>query len=289
MKILISIPHYFNPEGNKRHGSGSKNADPRIRALALSLLNIHALFGNYQYMIDIFNKIALPTNQKTRNEIDIVICTTGDKHILNRLNLPNFFYTNTKRDIDNSMLLGFECQKVLAENLGKYDYYCFMEDDLIINDPLFFEKLIWLNKSTDNINLFQPNRYEISIRDNVLKTYVDGDIRVGATEKHQNINEYPELKTNFLNGDISFKRASNPHSGCYFLNNQQMEFWTKQPNFLDMDLSFISPLESAASLGIMKTFRVYKPTSENANFLEIMHYGSAFASLLGNQIPIIKG
>ena len=30
--------------------------------------------------------------------------------------------------------------RILAENLA-LDYYCFLEDDLILNDPLFFEKL----------------------------------------------------------------------------------------------------------------------------------------------------
>ena len=39
-----------------------------------------------------------------------------------------------------------------------------------------------------------------------------------------------------------------------------------------------STLQEAA--GIMRTFRVYKPAVENANFLEIEHYGTGFISQL---------
>jgi hypothetical protein len=59
-----------------------------------------------------------------------------------------------------------------------------------------------------------------------------------------------------------------------------------QANFLDMDASFISPLESSATLGIMKTFRVYKPATQNTNFLEIQHFGDSFLRLIGEQVVL---
>ena len=35
--------------------------------------------------------------------------------------------------------LGFEAQRILAEHLDeKYDLYVYLEDDLLIHDPLFF-------------------------------------------------------------------------------------------------------------------------------------------------------
>ena len=50
-----------------------------------------------------------------------------------------------------------------------------------------------------------------------------------------------------------------------------MADWSQQPYFLDGDRSFIGALESAATLGIMKTFRVYKADLPNASFLEVRH------------------
>lgn len=285
MKILITIPHYYKPD-TESHGAYGKSPEPRINALTKCLLNLHALFGNSQYVLNIKDKVANPVNQQYQNQLDVVICTANQNHILEHLNLPKSFYTQHNSELENPKMLGFECQKVLKENLGKYDYYCFMEDDLIIHDPLFFEKMNWFNNGTDSLNLLQPNRYEASSMGKVLKAYVDGDINPRATVKHQNVNEFPHLYAKFLNQVMLFQRPLNPHSGCFFLTQKQMEHWVNQPYFLDMDVSFISPLESSASLGIMKTFRVYKPAIQNANFLEIQHYGDAFLSLIGNQIEI---
>lgn len=287
MKILITIPHYYNPT-NDNHGSYRKDPTPRIEALSKCLLNLHSFFGRSQFVLNIINSSASTANQKVSNQVDIVICTANQKHILEHLNLPKNFYKQHNSELENPKMLGFECPKVLKENLGKYDYYCFMEDDLIINDSLFFEKLKWFNSLTDSINLLQPNRYEISSRQKVLKSYIDGDINPRATEKFQSVKEFTHLHTNFLGQNLVFQRPLNPHSGCFFLTQKQMEYWVEQPHFLDMDCGFISPLESSASLGIMKTFRVYKPAMQNASFLELQHYGDGFLSLIGNNVSIIS-
>lgn len=288
MKILITIPHYYNADRKSIHGSGKNDPRPRIQALSMCLYNLHTLFGNSQCMIDIKDKKAISVNNNLTHEIDIIICTANNKHLLEHLGVSKNFYRQSESTLDNPKYLGFECQKVLKENLGKYDYYCFMEDDLIINDPLFFEKIKWFNQGTESSNLLLPNRYETSSRGKVLKTYVDGDINPRATKKYQNINEFSHLHTKFLNQNVVFQRPLNPHSGCYFLTQEQIENWTNQKHFLDMDVNFISPLESSATLGIMKTFKVYKPAPQNANFLEIQHFGDQFLRLVGNEVEISK-
>lgn len=287
MKILITIPHYYNAS-NEHHGSGGKDPKPRINALQNCLYGIFTNFSNSQCMIDIFNKKVIPVNNNFLHDIDIVICTANGKHLLEHLPVPNNFYVQHELQLENPKCLGFECQKVLKDNIGKYDYYCFMEDDLIIHDTYFFEKINWFNGLTENLNLLQPNRYEVSARGKVLKSYVDGDIRPAVTENYQKVNEFPFLQSNFLGKNINFQRPLNPHSGCFFLSQQQMEYWVNQPHFLDMDVSFISPLESTASLGIMKAFRVYKPAPQNASFLEIQHYGDAFLTLIGKQVSLTE-
>lgn len=287
MKILITIPHYFNFSKESIHGSG-KNPQPRIQALSECLFNLYSLFSPSQCMIDIRNKKTIKANSDFMHSIDVIICTTDDKHLLNQANIPKNFYSHHKATLENPKHLGFECQKILKDNIGKYDYYCFMEDDLIIRDPYFFEKIKWFNKHTKSTNVLQPNRYEISTSGRVLKSYVDGDINPRATENYQNINESPNLSMKNFGQKFLFKRPLNPHSGCYFLNQAQLEHWISQPYFLDMDVSFISPLESSATLGLMKAFRVYKPSPDNANFLEIQHYGDSFLGLIGNQVALTQ-
>jgi hypothetical protein len=52
--------------------------------------------------------------------------------------------------------------------------------------------------------------------------------------------------------------------------------WSRSPEFLDRDASFIGPLESGATLGISRCFSVYKPASEYASFLEVRHDGDRY-------------
>lgn len=288
MKIIITIPHYYNADSKSIHGSGKKDPRPRIQALSMCLYNLHTLFGNSQCMIDIKNKKAISVNNNFIHELDIIICTANNKNLLEHLSVPKSFFSQSESTLDNPKYLGFKCQKVLKENLDKYDYYCFMEDDLIINDPLFFEKIKWFNQGTESTNLLLPNRYETSSQGRVLKAYVDGDINPRATKKYQNISEFSHLHTKFLNQNVVFQRPLNPHSGCYFLTQEQMKHWADQEHFLDMDAGFISPLESSATLGIMKAFRIYKPIPQNANFLEIQHFGDMFLRLIGNEVKIGK-
>jgi hypothetical protein len=282
MRILITIAHFFNPSNGGQYGSQRK-PQPRIQALTQCITNVHQLFGN-QCIIDIAQRLAIPANLSQSHDIDIVICTTQNCHLLEQIPVPSVFYKHYPTKAE-PMLLGFECQAVLKECLGKYDYYCFLEDDLILHDPWFFIKLAWFTDLSGDLNLLQPNRYEVSISHIVRKAYIDGNLAPRVTAKFQNVQEQLELLGKIMNTSVVFRRALNPHSGCYFLNTRQMHHWVKQPYFLNRDTSFIGPLESAATLGIMQTFKIYKPVT-HASFLEIQHFGTTFLSLIGNQVQL---
>ncbi|BDA65939.1 hypothetical protein CAL7716_001050 [Calothrix sp. PCC 7716] len=285
MRILLTIAHFFRPDSKGKHASQRKNPQPRVQALRESITNLHQLFGQSQTIINIAQRLAFPANQPQHNQIDIIICTTQGCHLLEQLSLPSHFYQHYPTQAE-PLLLGFECQALLRDCLGKYDYYCFIEDDLIIHDPWFFVKLNWFTQQAGDTNLLQPNRYEVSINNLTDKAYIDGDLLPRVTARFQNVQERAELKGIIMGIPITFHRALNPHSGCYFLNANQMTHWAKQAHFLDRDTSFVSPLESAATLGIMKTFRIYKTEPQQANFLEIQHFGTSFLSLIGSQVAL---
>lgn len=285
MRILITIAHFFKPEDKSRYASQRKDPRPRLAALSWSLANLHQLFSKSQSIININQKLAFPVNQPLANDLDIVICTTKNCHLLEQLPVPAHFYQHYPTQAE-PMLLGFECQAVLRDGLGQYDYYCYLEDDLILHDPWFFVKLYWFTKEAGDRCLLQPNRYEIATHALSCKAYVDGDLAPKATEKFQNLSDRPQLKSIIMGVPMVFRRALNPHSGCYFLNANQMAHWVKQPDFLDRDTSFIGPLESAATLGIMKNFLVYKSVPQQASFFEIQHYGTKFLSMIGEQVDL---
>jgi hypothetical protein len=76
------------------------------------------------------------------------------------------------------------------------------------------------------------------------------------------------------------KRTSYPSSGCFILSDEQRRLWRQSPSFLDGDESYFSPLDSAATLSVMKTFRIYKPCLDHSWFFEVEHVSPRWISLL---------
>jgi hypothetical protein len=281
MRILVAIPHFYNiartasPDG-RRHGSIAAHAESRVAAVTACIAALHQLYGTAQHVIDQATRVAQPANARTSGQIDVVICTTGENHLLDRLRLPTASYQRHATSCPPA-LLGFECHAVLRGGLGNYDYYAYLEDDLIARDPWFFVKLLWFTNQLGDDVLLQPNRYEVGpLLGLVHKAYIDGDLIDEVTAPFQDVRVNPSASGSLLGTSVTFQRAKNPHAGCFFLNARQMETWTRQPYFLDRDTSFIGPLESAATLGVMRTFRVYKAAQEDAGFLEIEHFGTGF-------------
>jgi hypothetical protein len=288
MRLLFAIPHYFNPDpaGGRRYGSLGPDPAPRGRALADCLATIRQLFGRPQCVIDIARRTTVPANHRTATAADVVVCTTGGHHVLDRLPLGAGYFTHLPTTAE-PRLLGFECHAALRDRLAAgYDFYCYLEDDLLIRDPLFFVKLRWFATQFGEESLLVPNRYEVA-RDRVVhKAYVDGPIRAEATRAFQDVTELPQLEADALGLKVTFRRATNPHCGGFFLSAAQMATWAAKPHFLDRDTRFVGPLESAATLGAMRTFRVYKPVVECAAFLELEHPGTGFLSQIVSPAPV---
>lgn len=278
MRLLVVIPHYFYPQGtHARHASGKPNAAARVQALAACISALHVHFGTPQHSIHIGARRVIPSNAPYT--LNIVICTTKNRHVLNHLPLPPGLFTHQPVQTE-PLYLGFACHQILRENLGQYDYYAYLEDDLIVQDALLLDKILWFRTQAGVESVLQPNRYEASLTAAARKTYIDGDLRPEVTAPFQDVTQTPHLSAQFLGKTWHFERALNPHAGCFFLDEEQLSQWVARPEFGQPSGEFISPLESAATLGLMRVFKVYKPARPNANFLEIQHSGNQFARLV---------
>jgi hypothetical protein len=282
MRLLFVLAHYFHAQSHARHAS-QKDPAPRVRALRTAIARLHQHFGPSQCMIDLAPRTARWVNSSLTHHIDVVVCTTGQDHLLGEIDLPGHFYRHLSTQAQ-PLFLGFECQRVLAQALGQYDYYAYLEDDLSITDPWFFAKQCWFNRLAGDGALLQPNRFETSVHGAVRKAYIDGDITAQTAAQFHDVQEQECLTGEHLGQTIVLRRMLNPHAGCYFLNARQMAFWAAKPEFAQPSTAFIGPLESAATLGITRHFRVYKPAPENAAFLEIEHPGIAFLGLIGKTV-----
>src|SRR5687767_12690712 len=126
MRVLFTIPHYYNPKGGGFYGSLKPDPKPRANALAGTLFNLHATFGARRGLLDAPGRRVLAC---APGEIDVVVCTSGEHHLLDKLPALQALHRRHPTKAE-PRLLGFECHGVLRESLGRYDYYCYMEDDL---------------------------------------------------------------------------------------------------------------------------------------------------------------
>ncbi len=282
-RILVAIPHFFRHRADGSHGSERRDPGPRVRALASAIALLRANLGTGQVTLDIAERVTKGANENLAHKLDIYVCTTGEDHLIGRLGLPAdaFIHHQTRAE---PKLLGYECHAMLRDGLSRYDHFALFEDDLFVHDPLYVAKCAWFTSQAGPDAVLQPNRYEIAPGGDPAKAYIDGDIRPHATSAFQNVADRPEVRLHAMGATVTFRRPLNPHSGCFLLSAEQMAHWVRQPWFLDRARDFIGPLESAATLGLMRTFRVYKPAWPQAAFLEIQHAGQAFISLIGSTI-----
>ena len=113
--------------------------------------------------------------------------------------------------------------------------------------------------------------------------YIDGPMP--SSEVAKLIPEpVPTVVAPMPGGDVVFESPKNPHSGCFFLSHEQLRHWQGLPHWGDHDSSFVSPLESAATLGISRSFKLYKPAYSNAGWFDLQHWGVSFHGLIGQPL-----
>lgn len=284
MRILVAIVHHWNPDGGGRHQSLRAESEPRLQALRELVLAFCRL-GRHQLHLHVADQAAYAANLEQRHGIDLHLITDGTHHLVDQLD-P--FCRSRLRHVGTQpahpLQLGFEAQAHLAQHLDQhYDLYAYFEDDLIIRDPTFFAKIKGFSDHFGWLNVLLPQRYEVlPIPAKVDKLYIDGAL---ADDQLLGLIPQPpdplESVDPFL-GVLRFASPANPHAGCFVLTHRQLAHWTQQPWWLDRDCSFVSPLESAATLGLLKTFRLYKPVYAQAGWLEAQHWGTNYLGLMAH-------
>jgi hypothetical protein len=286
MRVLFAVQHFYQPQERPFYGSQSADNALRARALAACLLALYQTFDARQGLLDGQKRIAHPANTADPIEVSVTVCTTRGLHLIRELSHLQHLFVHRQCDRD-PLFLGLECHGALREGLDRFDYFCFLEDDLLLTDPAFFRKLEWFGGIAGGDAVLQPNRYEVAVGQPLHKLYIDGNLADATlSPRFQNVADRPRIEAEALGRRHAFQRVNNPHSGCFFLDARKMAHWSSQPDFLVPDAGFAGPLESSATLGIIRHFRVYKPARENAAFLEVRHLGNRY---LGERLRFQDG
>jgi len=283
VRFLFAIPHYFASDGVGFHGSSGPDPRPRQAALAGCIGALHGLFAGPAVETDWGKRRFLAANAP-RHHVDVVVLTAGDSHALGGLRLSADLYQH--REVHCEPLeLGHAARGFLADRLGSYDWYGFLEDDLRLYDPWFFTKLAWFISEAGDDKVLLPNRFEMSVAWRTRKVYADGPLSSQQSGPWSNDRGPKTLTGRVLGRTISFRRASNPHAGCWFLTQAQMKRFAAAAHFMDKQSTFIGPLESAATLSLLRSFPIYKPALDCADFLEIEHQDDRFMRVAAGLRP----
>ncbi|HYH19376.1 MAG TPA: hypothetical protein VD995_12235 [Azospirillum sp.] len=269
MRLLFVMPHHCG-DGDARYGSTSGRRAARAACLRDSILSLHRTFGRGQMAIaDLRRGELVHANGSAGVVVDVFVAAVPGAHCLDAADLPAGAFTPVLVDYDPAML-GLVCHGLIYKHAAAYDWICYLEDDIVITDPHFFAKLAWFGARFGSERLLLPNRYEV--RDGAPgKVYIDVHASRTFARPWHKPDDGPALEAEFLGETVVFTRPNNPHAGCFALSRRQAEIWIAAPTFMDGDVSFVGPLESMATLSVMKTFRIHKPALANHSFLEVRH------------------
>ncbi len=281
MRVQVCIPHYFrehaNP-GDNPNGYGSLRSGARLqRSIALSrcitgLLNLQRAAETCQLNIS-KKRIDHLTNGAAPLEIKITICTNGENRLEDVLDLYQNRIEVVTLAMDNPRELPLACRDHLIHNHSEADLFSYMEDDIVIHDPLFFDKLIWFHEKTNHNFCLMPHRYERIDIGSMETLMVDGPLSADF------IGQFTQPQTNVAHGQfrgketVSFDIADNPHSGTFFLSQTQATLL--RGSELPRE-GFVGPLETAATLTVLHRFPVMKPSRECWQFLRVEHGHASF-------------
>jgi hypothetical protein len=279
MKALLAIAHYYRAEENSDFASTGQAAREERAAAIRRVIDAWRGHLDEASLLNVGRRAFEPL-RGFEPALDIVVMVRGDDHLLD----PEYCARRQVRIVqvqcDNPRMLPFAAQSLFADCRQAYDMFVYSEDDLKPADGLLLTKIASFAQEFGWRRLAMPNRYEWNPQAPTLKTFIDGDLRKDITERFFTaLPDEPILVQPALGRAITYVRARNPHSGMFALTAEQLGYWMQQPHFNDLDCSFIRSLESAATLGVLKTFSIYKAHARDMGWLEIEHLDRRYSSI----------
>lgn len=288
LSICIGIPHFFREmENGSGYGSG-KPGQRLARSIALgrclsSLLALRrttadAVLNIGDKCIENWDSQASRLQRLDAIDVEIHVFTNGTNMLDPVLELYTDRIQVHNVTLKNPQYLPLAARNWIIEKSPAADLTIYIEDDLVISDPLFADKLHWFLQYTEQRSVLMPHRLECTNNTYQSNLIVDGPLRPGF------INRFCTPQRRVLRGrydpkgeEITFDITNNPHSGCFVLGANQVKHLQKQilPNN-----GFIGPLETAATLTVLAHFPVLKPAAPHQRFLTIEHGHPSFLPAL---------
>ena len=279
--VRVAIPHFYRPDTNDRSGYGSSRPDAAIyRSVALarclgSVLSLARQQNEQMLVIEDASIAQTPSSQYLSRQlsgvvIDCHVFVTHADYLQSELKVFENQITVHRLQLDNPRRLPHAARDFLLsdDSIGDADLSLYVEDDLVIQDRLYIDKLIWFYERTHHQLVLMPHRYEMTADPVMPRFFVDGPMNQSSFPIHHQ----PAMAVaggRFWDGqEVIFDVASNPHSGSFALTNQQ-----RRRVFRDGvdDEGFVGELETVATFTALQHYPVMKPGWRHRDFLSIEH------------------
>ena len=292
--VRAVVPHYFaeasSPVREIGAGFGSRQPGGRLaRSIALSrclhgLLNLRRSIKDLQLDFRTAVGIATPASTESSElKLEVVVVVNQGACLLDVIAPFAPQVQVLQCDLDDPRELGLAARDWLISHPSPADLNLYLEDDLVIQDHLFVDKILWMAHRSNHQCVLLPHRYELTRRTDLPpRLLIDGAI------DHDAIVAWHRPYAGFASGEfrgqqgLKFDSPSNPHSGCFGISRPQLLVLRERE--LPRD-GFVGPLETAATYTVGCAFRLLKPALVNRRFLMIEH---AHPSYLGYLNPDLQ-
>ena len=248
MRVLICIPHIFDPQKGSLYSSQNESKrNVKIKALreaTIGNLEVHSGQNYIHASLGKGKEVVTRCIRNKKTELEIWVFTKSTSSLVSTLpkhKCLKIIYADHLENIDIPKL----ASKKAIEMSDKFDIVSYMEDDILIRDLDFFDKVKIINESIPKEYMVLPHRCEKIEEGGYV--VLSGDPDGGREDLFWDTGE--KIGVEWSSRIINFYRATNPHSGCYFLTKEKAKivpnYWQKK--HLNCKFQLSGPLEQAAS------------------------------------------
>lgn len=284
-RVVVAIPH-CTVGGEGRYGSVTQGRDRREELLRQTIAGAIHTFSDWGVVLSHRARETHVIEDALGARLEIVVVVPAGNEAKSRMGAYGDLVTWVDFAGDPREL-GFECHRQLLARREEGDWFCYMEDDMLLGDPLSLQKAKWFTRGAGNpLAVLMPVRIE-ETRDYVgAVLQCDGPIglRRWLGPVRQDV-----IDLRFMGQLLRFVRPSNPHAGMFLVSRAQLDALALDAAFGRPSAEFVGLLESAATLAVMRALVPYKPSAPFAKFFSVRHLGARFAGMqaqLRRRVPL---
>lgn len=212
-------------------------------------------------------------------ELELVLNTVPGQHVVD---LPRYQRERieVREHAGDPRYVGFKAQDQFAERVDDFDWFLYVEDDVVIHDSSYLDKLAFFNRHTPPEALLLPHRYEM----NQGKKIVIDSGPIGSPEERPPMEESPWNRLSEIAlGELTFVEFANVHAGQYCLSQQQLRHWLKSGRHWYGRHVWARPEDTVVTACLFEAFTLYKPHPANRNFFEVQHWDVKYSQRIEQQ------